>query len=94
MQTIKDNLLAQQWNKRCGDPCAEVIHAAGLAPHQVGLGFQFFSTQTMYHICVSVDAVKVIDLPSHKEKSPLLAGFFAFGGADGTRTRDPRRDRP
>ena len=29
------------------------------------------------------------------EKSPVFRlGFLIIGGADGTRTRDPRRDRP
>jgi hypothetical protein len=29
-----------------------------------------------------------------KEKGELSFAFFVFGGADGARTRDPRRDRP
>ena len=37
-------------------------------------------------------------LYGHEMKKPLqindLQGFSLFGGVDGTRTRDPRRDRP
>jgi hypothetical protein len=29
-----------------------------------------------------------------KQKRPLARAFSYFGGVDGTRTRDPRRDRP
>ncbi len=32
---------------------------------------------------------------SEMKKSPVFRlGFLSSGGADGTRTRDPRRDRP
>ena len=46
--------------------------------------FNFFSTPTVYHICVSVDAAVGLDFPMKNEKSPLARAFLLFGGADGT----------
>ena len=33
-------------------------------------------------------------LDEKKATNLSIDGFFNFGGVDGTRTRDPRRDRP
>jgi hypothetical protein len=37
--------------------------------------------------------IKLFSKQRKKKKALIIQGFL-FGGADGTRTRDPRRDRP
>ena len=37
---------------------------------------------------------KFVGAKRHTKKTAVIGGFYFIGGVDGTRTRDPRRDRP
>ena len=57
---------------------------------QFGLSFRRPSFSGM----ASLKAVSINVRENDKQEGPATAGPGRLGGVDGTRTRDPRRDRP